>query len=114
VQCLENPAALVNAPSLVAASGIFVAAILDGAEGRRKIEQQRRTGCSRSLAEASSCSPADGSSYSEVANSGTMVRVLASIPAGGVNEGGTASVTVVPPWFGAWCARRGHCAAGTA
>jgi hypothetical protein len=43
---------------------------LDGGEGRRKIEQQpRRTGCSRSLAGASSCSPADGSSYNEVANS---------------------------------------------
>ena len=37
---------------------------------------------------------------------GTIVRVRATIPAGGVNEGGTAWVTVVPPWFGAWCARR--------
>ena len=37
---------------------------------------------------------------------GTIVRVQATIPAGGVNEGGTAWVTVVPPWFGAWCARR--------
>jgi hypothetical protein len=43
---------------------------LDGGEGRRKTEQPGRAGCSRSLAEASSCSPADGSSYNEVANHG--------------------------------------------
>jgi uncharacterized glyoxalase superfamily protein PhnB len=38
---------------------------------------------------------------------GTMIRVLASIPAGGEDRGGTSWVRVVPPWFGAWCARRG-------
>ena len=37
---------------------------------------------------------------------GTIVRVLASIPAGGEDRGGTSWVRVVPPWFGAWCARR--------
>jgi uncharacterized glyoxalase superfamily protein PhnB len=37
---------------------------------------------------------------------GTLVRVQASIPAGGADRGGTAWVRVVPPWFGAWCARR--------
>jgi uncharacterized glyoxalase superfamily protein PhnB len=37
---------------------------------------------------------------------GTMVRVLASIPAGGQDRGGTMWLRVVPPWFGAWCARR--------
>ncbi len=37
---------------------------------------------------------------------GTMVRVQASIPAGGQDRGGTAWVRVTPPWFGAWCARR--------
>jgi len=35
---------------------------LDGGEDRCKIKQPRRAGCSRSLAEASSCSPAAGSS----------------------------------------------------
>ncbi len=38
--------------------------------------------------------------------SGTSVRVLATIPAGGADRGGTAWVRVVPAWFGAWCARR--------
>jgi len=37
---------------------------------------------------------------------GTLVRVLAAIPAGGADRGGTAWVRVVPTWFGAWCARR--------
>jgi len=37
---------------------------------------------------------------------GTRVRVQASIPAGGEDRGGTSWVRVVPPWFGAWCARR--------
>ena len=37
---------------------------------------------------------------------GTMVRVLASIPAGGQDRGGTMWLRVVPPWFGSWCARR--------
>jgi uncharacterized glyoxalase superfamily protein PhnB len=37
---------------------------------------------------------------------GTMVRVSASIPADGADRGGTSWVRVVPPWFGAWCARR--------
>lgn len=44
----------------------------------------------------------------EPTDGGTIVRVLASIPAGGVNEGDTAWVTVMPPWFGAWCAADTH------
>jgi uncharacterized glyoxalase superfamily protein PhnB len=37
---------------------------------------------------------------------GTVVRVVARIPGGGHDRGGTAWVRVVPGWFGAWCARR--------
>ena len=37
---------------------------------------------------------------------GTTVRVLATVPAGGQDRGGTAWQRVVPDWFGAWCARR--------
>jgi uncharacterized glyoxalase superfamily protein PhnB len=37
---------------------------------------------------------------------GTRVAVTATIPAGGVDHGGTAWVRVVPRWLGAWCARR--------
>lgn len=37
---------------------------------------------------------------------GTLVRVTATIPDGGADRGGTSYTRVVPPWFGAWCARR--------
>jgi uncharacterized glyoxalase superfamily protein PhnB len=37
---------------------------------------------------------------------GTLVRVEARLEPGGHDRGGTAWVRVVPPWFGAWCARR--------
>ena len=37
---------------------------------------------------------------------GTNVSVLARIPAGGTDRGGTSWVRVVPPWFGPWCGRR--------
>jgi len=37
---------------------------------------------------------------------GTLVTVLHTIPAGGVDKGGTAWSRVVPKWFGAWCAQR--------
>src|SRR5260221_2660997 len=37
---------------------------------------------------------------------GTNVQLLATIPAGGQDRGGTAWQRVVPDWFGAWCARR--------
>ncbi len=37
---------------------------------------------------------------------GTLVRVLAGLPPGGADQGGTAWVRVVPAWFGGWCARR--------
>jgi len=36
----------------------------------------------------------------------TIVRVLATIPAGGEDRGGTFWQRIVPDWFGAWCARR--------
>lgn len=39
---------------------------------------------------------------------GTTVQVTATIPAGTQDQGGTAWVRVVPPWFGAWCERRGE------
>ena len=44
----------------------------------------------------------------EPSDAGTVVRVVASIPAAGQDRGGTAWVRVVPKWFGAWCARRDH------
>jgi uncharacterized glyoxalase superfamily protein PhnB len=37
---------------------------------------------------------------------GTRVRVVARIPEGGRDAGGTAWVRVTHKWFGAWCARR--------
>ena len=37
---------------------------------------------------------------------GTRVRVVATIPTGGVDRGGTAFVRMTPPWFGVWCAAR--------
>jgi len=37
---------------------------------------------------------------------GTLVRVTATIPDGGVDRGGTAWTRTVPKWFGRWCARR--------
>ena len=40
------------------------------------------------------------------AGAGCLVRVEASIPAGGQDRGGTAWVRVTPKWFGPWCARR--------
>jgi hypothetical protein len=40
------------------------------------------------------------------AGDGCLVRVEASLPAGGQDRGGTAWVRVTPKWFGPWCARR--------
>ena len=40
------------------------------------------------------------------AGEGTAVRVVARIPAGGQDRGGTSWVRVVPKWFGPWCAER--------
>jgi len=37
---------------------------------------------------------------------GTTVRVIATIPSGGTDRGGTSWVRVVPEWFGSWCDRR--------
>jgi uncharacterized glyoxalase superfamily protein PhnB len=41
-----------------------------------------------------------------LAAGGTTVHVLATIPPGGQDRGGTLWQRVVPSWFGAWCARR--------
>ncbi len=42
----------------------------------------------------------------QASGASTAVRVVARIPAGGSDRGGTAWVRVVPTWFGAWCQRR--------
>jgi uncharacterized glyoxalase superfamily protein PhnB len=42
----------------------------------------------------------------EPAGVATTVRVVARIPAGGEDRGGTSWTRVVPKWFGAWCRRR--------
>lgn len=44
----------------------------------------------------------------EPSDRGTAVRVMARIPEGGADRGGTAWVRVVPKWFGPWCERRDH------
>ena len=40
------------------------------------------------------------------AGTGTLVRVLHTVPADGKDQGGTAWSRVVPKWFGEWAARR--------
>lgn len=42
----------------------------------------------------------------ERTETGTLVRVVARIPVGGQDRGGTAWTRVVPKWFGPWCATR--------
>ncbi|MGH9126872.1 MAG: VOC family protein [Acidimicrobiales bacterium] len=42
----------------------------------------------------------------EATEKGTLVRVIATIPGGGQDRGGTAWVRVVPNWFPAWCRDR--------
>ncbi|HJP73694.1 MAG TPA: hypothetical protein VJ914_05465 [Pseudonocardiaceae bacterium] len=42
----------------------------------------------------------------EPSEAGTVVTVLARIPAGGQDKGGTSWTRVVPKWFGPWVARR--------
>ncbi len=42
----------------------------------------------------------------EASDVGTVVQVVARIPEGGQDRGGTSWVRVVPKWFGAWCAKR--------
>jgi len=44
----------------------------------------------------------------EPSDAGTLVRVVAWVPAGGQDRDGTTWVRVVPKWFGPWCARRDH------
>jgi uncharacterized glyoxalase superfamily protein PhnB len=42
----------------------------------------------------------------EPVRAGTSVRVIARIPPGGRDRGGTSWTRVVPKWFGAWCRQR--------
>jgi uncharacterized glyoxalase superfamily protein PhnB len=42
----------------------------------------------------------------EASPSGTTVRVIARIPEGGQDRGGTSWTRVVPKWFGRWCDQR--------
>jgi uncharacterized glyoxalase superfamily protein PhnB len=42
----------------------------------------------------------------EAIGHGTRVRVQATLPPGGTDEGGTSFVRMTPPWFGPWVARR--------
>jgi uncharacterized glyoxalase superfamily protein PhnB len=42
----------------------------------------------------------------DAAGTGTTVRVVATIPAGGQDLGGSFWTRVVPAWFGSWCERR--------
>lgn len=42
----------------------------------------------------------------DASSGGTTVEVIARIPGGGHDRGGTSWVRVVPKWFGAWCTRR--------
>lgn len=44
----------------------------------------------------------------DAASDGTTVRVVATIPAGTQDKGGTAWVRTVPKWFGPWCDARDH------
>jgi len=44
----------------------------------------------------------------EATAAGTLVRVVATIPAGGQDRGGSAWTRVVPKWFAPWCERRDH------
>jgi uncharacterized glyoxalase superfamily protein PhnB len=39
-------------------------------------------------------------------SSGTLVRLEATVSEGGEDRGGSAFVSVTPPWFGAWMSRR--------
>jgi hypothetical protein len=42
----------------------------------------------------------------EPTDTGTMVRLRATVPAGGSDKGGSAFVDVTPPWLSRWVARR--------
>ena len=42
----------------------------------------------------------------EPTRGGTIVRLEATIPAGGADRGGTSFIRVTPAWFGAWIRRR--------
>lgn len=42
----------------------------------------------------------------EPTQDGTMVRLAATVPEGGSDQGGTAWIDVTPRWFGAWVAKR--------
>jgi uncharacterized glyoxalase superfamily protein PhnB len=42
----------------------------------------------------------------EATETGTLVRLEATIPEGGEDRGGSSFVSVAPPWFGAWMKKR--------
>ena len=58
------------------------------------------------LAWRSSVDDVETEVFFEPTGTGTTVRVVARIPNGGQDRGGTSWTRVVPKWFGAWCARR--------
>lgn len=60
----------------------------------------------RRLAWTSSIDDVRTEVFFEPSGAGTLVRVVARIPAGGQDRGGTSWTRVVPKWFGPWCARR--------
>ncbi len=60
----------------------------------------------RRLAWSSSVDDVETEIRFEAHVAGTTVRVIARIPEGGENRGGTSWTRVVPKWFGAWCTRR--------
>ncbi len=60
----------------------------------------------RRLAWASSIDDVSTEVSFEPSGTGTVVRVVARIPADGQDRGGTSWVRVTPKWFGPWCATR--------
>lgn len=60
----------------------------------------------RRLAWCSSLDDVETEVQFDASGPNTMVRVVARIPAGGADRGGTSWTRVVPKWFGAWCERR--------
>jgi uncharacterized glyoxalase superfamily protein PhnB len=44
----------------------------------------------------------------EATETGTLVRLVAAVPEGGKDKGGSAWIDVTPPWFGAWVPRRAN------
>ncbi len=84
----RNPVALCDGHGalLLADGGSLAAAHVGRQRGRHKIEQPTRAGCSRTLAEESSCSSAAGCSYGGVANNASSDRAPADIPEPVLNQ----------------------------